>query len=246
MTRINVVPPFELTTKHLVAEYRELPRIFTLAKRYRHPSEIDIPPVYTLGKGHMKFFCDKLGWLVKRQQALIDEMKARGYKPQFGVENLLDGIDKAFIGDYIVTMQALEINRFALTNNCKRLKMSNLYIIRGLPGSGKTTFVKSLGLGTHCEADQFPGLYRDGIFHPELLSEAHRWCFENAMNALNHSPHVFVSNTFTRRWEIQSYYDEATKNGHRVFVLMVEGDHANGHGVPNEKINAMIDRWESW
>jgi len=38
-------------------------------------------------------------------------MKRRGYKPQFGIENLLDGIDKAFVGDYIVTMQALEINR---------------------------------------------------------------------------------------------------------------------------------------
>lgn len=111
MTRINVVPLSELTIKHLVAEYRELPRIFTLARRYSHPSEIDIPPVYTLGKGHMKFFCDKLGWLVARQQILIDEMKARGYNPQFGVDNLLDGIDKAFVGDYVVTDEALEINR---------------------------------------------------------------------------------------------------------------------------------------
>lgn len=128
--------------------------------------------------------------------------------------------------------------------------MSTLYIIRGLPGSGKTTFCESLMRScrnaAHFEADRFPGLYRDGEFHPELLSKAHKWCFENTMNALEECSCVFVSNTFTRRWEIQPYYDEATKNGHRIYILMVEGDHPNEHGVPDEKVNEMIDRWEAW
>jgi len=35
MTRINVIPVEELTTKHLVAEYRENPRAFALARRER-------------------------------------------------------------------------------------------------------------------------------------------------------------------------------------------------------------------
>jgi len=33
MTRINCIPVTELHNKHLVAEYRELPRIFKLARR---------------------------------------------------------------------------------------------------------------------------------------------------------------------------------------------------------------------
>lgn len=33
MTRINVVPVTELTDKHLLAEYRELPRIFGASKK---------------------------------------------------------------------------------------------------------------------------------------------------------------------------------------------------------------------
>jgi deoxyribonuclease (pyrimidine dimer) len=33
MTRINVVPPRELTRQHLIAEYRELPRVFGLVKK---------------------------------------------------------------------------------------------------------------------------------------------------------------------------------------------------------------------
>ncbi|ENT03393.1 hypothetical protein C038_02848 [Brucella sp. 63/311] len=32
MTRINCIPPAELTGPHLVAEYRELPRVFALVR----------------------------------------------------------------------------------------------------------------------------------------------------------------------------------------------------------------------
>lgn len=32
MTRINLVDPSTLHTKHLIAEYRELPRVFALAE----------------------------------------------------------------------------------------------------------------------------------------------------------------------------------------------------------------------
>lgn len=56
MTRINCVPVEELTDKHLLAEYRELPRIFNLARAVE-----DAPTEYVLGTGHMKFFYDKLG-----------------------------------------------------------------------------------------------------------------------------------------------------------------------------------------
>lgn len=34
MTRINVVPVSELVDKHLVAEYRELPRIYKAAQKF--------------------------------------------------------------------------------------------------------------------------------------------------------------------------------------------------------------------
>lgn len=51
MTRINCVAPIELTTKHLVAEYRELPRIYNLVraaiKRGERPSDARNPKHYT-------------------------------------------------------------------------------------------------------------------------------------------------------------------------------------------------------
>ncbi len=117
MTRINCVPPSELTQQHLVAEYRELPRVFGMVlgmieRGTTDPALAAIPPTYRMGTGHMKFFTDKLGYLLKRQKALIAEMQARGYKPNHtNPDNLLVGIPEAFHGDWEPDAAALEISR---------------------------------------------------------------------------------------------------------------------------------------
>lgn len=80
MTRINVIPPRLLYSKHLLAEYRELPRIFDAARVVLVNEWV---PTYRMGTGHVKFFYNKLQFLVRRQQSLIDEMIKRGYSPQF-------------------------------------------------------------------------------------------------------------------------------------------------------------------
>lgn len=77
MTRINVVPPEELTDQHLLAEYRELPRVFRLA---RHVT--GAPSAYTMGKGHVTFFYARTGFLARRQAALIAECLRRGFHVQ--------------------------------------------------------------------------------------------------------------------------------------------------------------------
>lgn len=85
MTRINLVPPSELTDKHLLAEYRELPRVFGLVHRklVKHKPIDKIPPSYRMGEGHVKFFYDKLGFVEERLISLVAEMKSRGFKPSF-------------------------------------------------------------------------------------------------------------------------------------------------------------------
>ncbi len=84
MSRINCIPPHELHNKHLLAEYRELPRVFRLAR-----NDAIIPEKYTLGKGHVTFFYNKLAYLYERQIQLYNEMLRRGYKPNFHPEDLL-------------------------------------------------------------------------------------------------------------------------------------------------------------
>lgn len=116
MTRINVVPPAELHRKHLVAEYRELPRVFALVRaaqaRGLRPALVEAPDRYTLGKGHVKFFYDKLGFLTQRQRSLIDEMRSRGYSVRFdNLNELCVGIEPCWFNDWLPDDDALRINR---------------------------------------------------------------------------------------------------------------------------------------
>lgn len=79
MTRINIIPPKLLSDKHLLAEYRELPRMFTAVKKLDKKPD-DIPEHYVLGKGHCKFFYDKCYYLNNRYDTLIYELSRRHFK----------------------------------------------------------------------------------------------------------------------------------------------------------------------
>lgn len=116
MTRINCIPPSELTGPHLVAEYRELPRIFALVRaaiiRGERPDESRNPSEYRLGPGHVRFFYPRLGYLARRQAELVAEMLARGYAPNFtDTAHLLDGIPIAWCADWQPDVRAMMLNR---------------------------------------------------------------------------------------------------------------------------------------
>jgi len=114
MTRINCVPPEELSGPHLVAEYRELPRVFGLIRKAR-PGPA--PAEYVLGPGHVRFFYDKAGWLLRRQRALIDEMIRRGYRPTHTEPApLAAGLP---MGDWTPDERAMALNRARLAERSK-------------------------------------------------------------------------------------------------------------------------------
>ena len=114
MTRINCIPVQELSGPHLVAEYRELPRVFRLAQKAVHrAAKPEQPDRYTLGKGHLLFFYTRLGFLARRHAELITEMKRRGYKPAFNGVRREDypDIPEAYWRDWEPDLPALELNR---------------------------------------------------------------------------------------------------------------------------------------
>lgn len=116
MTRINVVPVQELTGPHLVAEYREMPRIIkNLEKSLNRKSKpfcmSEIPSEYKLGSGHVKFFFNKMKFLENRYSELVMEMISRGYKPTYTDSSIFAKCDKKWYNDYVPTKEALKINR---------------------------------------------------------------------------------------------------------------------------------------
>lgn len=128
--------------------------------------------------------------------------------------------------------------------------MKTLYIIRGLPGSGKSTFARELVPEfLVCEADKFFITENGYEFDPSKLTEAHTWCqklVETYMQDSNHYPKIAVSNTFTREWEMNPYFDLADKYGYRVFSIIIENYHGNSsvHNVSRETLTKMENRFE--
>ena len=136
--------------------------------------------------------------------------------------------------------------------------MKELFLLRGLPGSGKSTLAKSIG-GIHIEADMyFLTINGEYEFDPSQLKYAHQWCQNSVEEAMtwDENPEIeflsagvsriVVSNTFTQEWEMKPYFELAEKYGYKVLSLIVENRHGgtNQHGVPEEKIEQMRNRFE--
>ena len=122
-----------------------------------------------------------------------------------------------------------------------------LVLIRGLPGSGKTTLAlayKSSGF-EHCEADEYfmkNGKYE---FNPRENHVAHAMCLWHAFSAMVRDGDVVVANTFTTISEMLPYIRFAQMRNVPWTVYTAFGNFGSTHGVPQEKINQMKERWES-
>jgi predicted kinase len=127
-----------------------------------------------------------------------------------------------------------------------------LKLIRGWSGSGKTTKAEELikkypeKRYVLFEADMFfvnpeTGVYE---FDARKLHRAHEWCQNETRRALAVGKNVLVANTFTRKWEAEAYFEMAKKHNAEVTVINCTGNYANTHGVPEEAVQRMKDRWE--
>src|ERR1017187_5857124 len=103
--------------------------------------------------------------------------------------------------------------------------MVKLTLVRGIPGSGKSTYAKTLP-AKHLEADM-AFVHPDGVyrFDRTKLGDAHNWCISSAREYLKAGEDVVVSNTFTTLNEIKSYLAMATYvGGIEVEVVRCSGE----------------------
>ena len=124
-------------------------------------------------------------------------------------------------------------------------RIYTLYIVRGLPGSGKSSLAKKLTEVVYSADDFFTNKKGEYNFNAKLLGKAHEWCWGKVRDAMFIGVNaVAVANTFTQAWEAEKYYQIAEEYGYSVFVIECQNDFGNVHDVPKESIDAMKERWE--
>jgi predicted kinase len=130
--------------------------------------------------------------------------------------------------------------------------VGDLILLRGLPGSGKST----LGDVILRTPQQDPSLLSaDDFFIDEngnynfdstKLQEAHSQCQLRCAERMKlQLSKIVVANTFTQDWEMEPYFEMAERYKYRVHTVIVENRHGNSniHNVPDEKVEQMRNRF---
>lgn len=140
---------------------------------------------------------------------------------------------------------------------------TKVIIMRGLPGSGKSTYLRNLAHSSEyiiCSADNYPGLYdADNNINFSLLSEAHDWCFANFLDACDDVAKgidlsfIAVDNTNTQLFEMAPY--RMVARAKKLPIEIVKISHTerdlemfakrNTHNVPLSALKRMHENWES-
>ena len=115
-----------------------------------------------------------------------------------------------------------------------------LIIIRGIPGSGKSTMAKNAKNFVHYEADMFfideNGNYK---YDPDKIKQAHEWCKYSVFFSLKEGSNVVVSNTFIQPWELKPYFEFCFEYGIDISVVDLLTEYNNIHNVPSQVIDRM-------
>ena len=132
-----------------------------------------------------------------------------------------------------------------------------LILVRGLPGSGKSTFLNLFNQQVDffvAADDYFYNKKGEYIFDPEYLSKAHDHCQVAVREELEGGlfKGIAVHNTFSCRWEMEPYIQMAYEFGAQLIVVDLydsgctdqELEDRNIHNCPIESIARMRSRWE--
>lgn len=118
-----------------------------------------------------------------------------------------------------------------------------LILLRGVQGSGKTTFARLIASlcspPAPCFAadDYFYDATGEYKFDVTKLGIAHKQCLTSTIAAMDvATPVVVVHNTFSRASELTPYMKAAEERGYQTIVSVVENRHGNKdvHSVPQE------------
>lgn len=134
--------------------------------------------------------------------------------------------------------------------------MKKVTIMRGLPGSGKSTYLKDnvpVSPQAVCSADHFFQVGEEYKFDPSKIALAHQDCLRKFVNLVTSGQdtynHVAVDNTNCQLWEMMPYITVAEAHGWEVEIIecWAETEECikdNVHSVPEAAIRSKENHWE--
>ena len=129
--------------------------------------------------------------------------------------------------------------------------MNSLILLRGLPGSGKTSLAKELSENgkypVYSVDDYFTSEKGEYKFEFDKNHLAYKQCEERTRSAMqNNIRKIFLDNTFTLEWEMETYFKLAAEYDYRVYVVTVENRHKgnNIHDIPDDHIRKMAEKYK--
>ncbi len=129
--------------------------------------------------------------------------------------------------------------------------MNSLIILRGLPGSGKTTLANLLS------ENKWPVFSIDSYFIDPVTKEynfqfdknhlAYKNCEEQTNVAMqNKIEKIFIDNVFSLDWEMEPYFKLAAAHNYSLHIVTVENYHGskNIHAISDEQLQKMAAKYK--
>lgn len=127
--------------------------------------------------------------------------------------------------------------------------MRTLYIIRGIPGTGKTTLANQLTEGDdgirHSADDFFYNEDGEYQFDKERLPEAHQSCQWRVKKSMQDEiGRIAVDNTNIELWQVAPYLNMALDYGYTPVIIKCETNFGSIHDVPVSTIEDMREKYQ--